>query len=208
MVLDILPILNTFFLSVIDFVPNLIAAVILLVVGWIVGVVVGRVTKEIMVRFRVDEYIAKGKPVIRISDIFKIIFRWTIYLVFIQSAVQALGVPALAQFTSMLISFIPGLVEGIIVVIVGYALAEYVRKEVEKSKLFYSDIMGKVIFWLVIYVALALALPLIGIDATLINNILLIIVAAFGLGLAIALGWGLRDVVAQIARKYARKHLR
>jgi len=186
------------------FLPNLLAAVILLIIGWVVGTVIGRVAKELLVRFKVDQYVTKKRPILKLSDVFPLIFEWTIYLVYIQAAVQSLGVPALAEFVSMLISFIPGLVEAVVVVIVGYGIAEYVRNEVEKGKLPYSSTMAKVLFWLVVYVAVALALPLVGINPTLVNNILLIIVGAIGLGVAIALGFGLKDAVAEIARNYLR----
>lgn len=196
--------LETFLSSVILFFPNLVAAVILLGVGWVVGEIVGRVAKGLMLRFKVDHYIARRRPMLKLSDIFPIIFEWTIYLVFIQASVQALGVTALVQFVQMIISFIPGLIGAVIVVIVGYIFAEYVRNEVEKSRIAYSDIMSKMLFWLIVYVAIAIALPLVGIDATLVNNILLIIVGSFGAGIAIAIGLGLKDVVASVAKKKSK----
>lgn len=202
--IDITEPLLLFFNQTIVFLPNLLAAIVLLIIGWVVGTVVGRVAKELLVRFKVDQYIAKKKPIVRLSNVFPMIFEWTIYLVFIQSAVQALGVGALAEFVSMIIEFIPGLVEAVIVVVVGYGIAEYVRIEIEKGKLPYSDIMGKVLFWLLVYVAIALALPLVGINPALVNNVLLIIVGAMGLGIAIAVGLGLKDVIAVEARGYLR----
>lgn len=203
--IDITQPLMLFLNQTLVFLPNLLAAVILLIIGWVVGTVIGRVAKELLVRFRVDQYVSKKKPIIRLSDVFPLIFEWTIYLVFIQSAVQALGIVALAEFVSMLIAFIPGLVEAVIVVIVGYGIGEYVRIEVEKGKLPYAGIMGKVLFWLVVYVAVALALPLVGIDPSLVNNILLILIAAIGVGIALALGLGLKDVVATTAKGYVKK---
>lgn len=197
--------LEAFLNSVILFFPNLVAAVILLAIGWVIGAVVGRVAKELMLRFKVDHYIAKRRPMLKLSDIFPIIFEWTIYLVFIQAAVQTLGITALVQFVQTILNFIPGMVGAVVTVIVGYILAEYVRNEVEKSKIAYSEVMSKVLFWLIVYIAIAIALPLVKIDATLINNILLIIVGAFGAGIALAIGLGLKDVVAAIAKKKIKK---
>jgi len=187
------------------FLPNLIGAVILLIIGWLVGTVVGKVIKEILVRFKVDKYVSKGKIALKMSEIFPLVIEWLIYLVFIQAAVEALGTPALVTFVSKLVGFIPGMLEAVIVVVVGYAIAEYVKNEIEKAKLVYSGLMSKVLFWLIVYVAVALALPLVGIDATLINSILLIAVGSVGIGMSIALGLGLKDAVAEAAKKYMRK---
>lgn len=193
--------LESFMNSVIATLPGLAASLILLVIGWAIGTIVGRITKEIMVRIKLDQYLMKRGHMIKLSDIFPLIIQWVIYLVFIQAAVEALGLVALTEFVGMVVNFIPGLLGAIIVVIVGYALAGYVQNEVEKSKITYSNIMAKLIFWLMIYVSFAIALPLIGIDATAINYLLLISVGSIGVGLAIAIGLGLKDVVAVIAKK-------
>jgi len=197
--------LMVFMNSTWTFLPNLIGAVILLIIGWLVGTVVGKVIKEILVRFKVDKYVSKGKIALKMSEIFPLVIEWLIYLVFIQAAVEALGTPALVTFVSKLVGFIPGMLEAVIVVVVGYAIAEYVKNEIEKAKLVYSGLMSKVLFWLIVYVAVALALPLVGIDATLINSILLIAVGSVGIGMSIALGLGLKDAVAEAAKKYMRK---
>jgi hypothetical protein len=50
-----------------------------------------------------------------------------------------------------------------------------------------------------------MALPLMGIETFIVNAVLLVIVGSVGLGLAIAIGWGLRDTIAAMAKKYERK---
>ena len=200
--------LETFLTSVILFFPNLVAATILLGIGWVIGAIVGRITKELMIRFKVDHYIAKRRPMLKLSDIFPLIFEWTIYLVFIQASVQALGVTALVEFVQMILGFIPGLIGSVVVIIIGYIFAEYVKTEVEKSKIAYSDMMGAILFWLMVYIAFAIALPLVNIDASIINNLLLIAVGSLGIGMAIAIGFGLKDVIAALAKKKLKKALK
>lgn len=202
---DLLEPITVFINSSINFLPKLGAAIVLLLVGWIVGTIIQKIAKELLIRFKVDKYVSKGKPIIKVSEVFPLIFEWLIYLVFIQAAVEVLGINALVEFVRTLVGFIPGLIEAVIVVIVGYALAEYVRGNVSSAKLVYADIMSKVLFWLIVYVAVALALPLVGINATLINNILLIAVGSVGIGVAIALGLGLKDAVAAVAKKWTKR---
>ncbi len=184
--------------------PNLVISILLLGVGWILGAIAGRVMKELLVRFKIDYYISKRTNMFKISDIFPVIIEWMFYLVFIQAAVQTLGITALVEFVDMILGFIPGLIEAIIIVILGYVFAEYVKNEFEKTKIAYSEFMSRIIFWLITYISVALALPLIGIDATIVNSILLIIMGSFGLGLAIAIGLGLKDVIRDIAKKKSK----
>jgi hypothetical protein len=159
-----------------------------------------------MVRLKIDKYLAKNKkPLFSLTDILSVIFRWSIYLVFIQAAVEALGVAVLVTFLSNILGFIPKLIRAILLVVVGYGVAEYVREQIEASKLSYSDIISKLLFFLIVYIAIAMALPLMGVETFIVNAVLLVIVGSVGLGLAIAIGWGLRDTIAAMAKKYERK---
>ncbi len=92
-----------------------------------------------------------------------------------------------------------------VVVAAGYALARYIEELISDSDFVYAHLMSRVFFFMIIYIAIALALPKVGLDATLVNNILLIIVGSIGLGFAIALGLGLKDTIAELARTRAYK---
>lgn len=201
----LVPLWNSFIATL----PNLIAAIVLLIIGLVIGKVVGRVIKEILSRLKVDEYVLEEeKHLFKFSTVFSLIARWWIYLVFIQAAADQLGVSAISEFVYKIINFLPGLVSAAIIVIVGYVLAEYIKDKIISKKTFYGAIVGKLIFFLFVYVSVAIALPLIGVDAFLINWILLIIIASVGLGMAIAIGFGLKDVVATVAKEYVAKSKR
>lgn len=189
--------------------PGLIAAIVTLIIGLIIGKVVGRIVKEIFIRLKVDEFVLEGeKLTFRFSDIFSLISRWWIYLVFIKAAAEFIGIAAVIAFVGDIVAFIPGLIKGALIVIVGYVLAEYIKDKIISKKTIYGSIVGKVVFFLLLYISIALALPLLGIDATIVNWILLVLIASVGLGMAIAIGLGLKDVVAQNAKQYMKKSKR
>lgn len=201
-------ILTQLFNSFVNWLPRLGGAIVLLIIGWVVGSLTGRGIKKLLIRYKIDERITKkGKPFFRLSEIVPLLISWIIYLIFIQAALseEVLGIPTLATIVGAIVSFLPSLLEGIVLVIVGYALGEYIREQIEKSKMIYSEIIGNVIFFFIIYVSIALALPLWGINPSLVNNILLIIIGSVGIGLAIAIGLGLKDIVKEIAKEYMKR---
>jgi hypothetical protein len=187
-----------------SYVPLAIAALILMFIGWIVGKILGKITKGLLKRVKADRYFKFGRG-FEISNIFGLIVSWIIYLAFIQAAVQILGIQALTDFVGQILSFVPRLLEGMIIIIVGYVLAKYVQGQVIATKVEYSEIIGRVIFFLTIIIVISLALPFFGIDPSLINNIILLLVGSVGLGIAIALGLGLRSTVERLAKKYIKK---
>lgn len=184
--------------------PLAIAAVILMLIGWVVGKILGKITKSLLKKMDADKYFKFGRG-FEISNLFSLIVSWIIYLAFIQAAVQVLGVKALTDFFGQILSFIPRLLEGMIIIIVGYVLAKYVQGQVIATKVEYSELIGRVIFFLTIIIAISLALPFFGIDTYLISNIILILVGSVGVGIAIALGFGLKDTVARLAKKYTKR---
>ncbi len=185
---------------------QVIAAAITVLAGLVVGKIVGRIIREVVVRSKIDEWISSEDHVkFKVSHVLDVVSRWVIYFVFLRQAAIFLGIAAVSEFINSIIGVIPNLVEAALLIIVGYAIAVYLKDRIISSKSVYSDLMGKVIFFLIIYLSIALALPFVGIDASLINNILLVVVGSVGLGVAVALGWGLKDVVREAAQNYAKK---
>ena len=199
-------IIMTLWSSFLTTLPDMITAIIILILGFVVGKIVGKIVKEILQRIKIDNYITeKEKFKLKISELGSILARWTIYIWFIQLGVAALKVAEITAITMSAVDFLFGAVGAVIIILVGYIFAYFVKEKVVHSKTFYGDIIGNLIFFLIIYVSVALALPFVKIDPTLINWLLIVIVASLGLGLAIAIGLGLKDVVAETARGYSRK---
>jgi uncharacterized membrane protein len=201
-------ILVTLWYSFLTVMPNLITSAIILIIGFVVGKVAGKVTKEILSRVKIDEYCdicRKDKFKLNISSLGSLISKWVIYIWFIQLGVAALGVSQLTTLTTSAVNFLFGAVGAVLIILVGYVFAYFVKDSVVHSKTFYGDVVGNLIFFLIVYVSIALALPFVNIDPTLINWLLIVIVASLGLGLALAIGFGLKDVVAETAKGYSRK---
>ncbi|MBI2579494.1 MAG: hypothetical protein HYW27_01190 [Candidatus Aenigmarchaeota archaeon] len=194
--------------NAVNFLPNIISAVILLVIGLIVGKIVGRVAKEVLQRVKLDYYVSETKkPVYSLADIFSLVVRWWIYLAFITAALsrEVLGITYLATWVAEINAFIPRIIGASVILVVAFVMAEYIKGHIKKTNTLWSTVVGKVLFFFVMYVAIAISLPILGVSSTLVDNILLVIIGAVGLGTAIALGLGLKDAVSEISKKYVRK---
>lgn len=196
-----------------SFVPNLIGAIIVLIVAFIAGKVLGLVVREILIRTGVDRYLKKEEHIkFKASSVFDVITRWAIYVMGFVGATQILGISALTEVMMTILLFIPQIIGAVIVILASYGVAVYIKDEILAAKTIYSDLLGKVIFFLIIYIGIAIALPIVQVETQLIGNLLLVIVGAVGVGMAIAMGLGLKDVVREMGKDYAndfkkkRKH--
>ncbi|MDY6776790.1 MAG: hypothetical protein SVQ76_01640 [Candidatus Nanohaloarchaea archaeon] len=189
-----------------EFLPSLFFATVLLVVGYIIGRITYSVVRRVLDHTRVDEYFEEeGHLELELSGLFAELAKWIVYFAFLQQAASVLGVSAITQLVDRIVAWIPGVIGAIAVFLAGYGIAIYTKDQIVGSETIYADLLGKMIFFFVLYIAVSTALPLAGIGAQLLNNILLILVASAGLAFAIAAGWGLKDVFQEEAQRYVEE---
>ncbi len=105
------------------------------------------------------------------------------------------------------VSYVPALIEGAIIIAIALFGAEYVAEKVKKEKgVPFARGIGTAIKVFVGYTAVVIALPLIlpGADVEILKLAFLLLLGsaglALGLGGAIAIGLGLKDTVADVAK--------
>jgi small-conductance mechanosensitive channel len=192
----------------VSFVPNLIAAIIILIIGWIVGRLLGKAVAVFLDRIHADDAIRKsslGKWIeqsgVSIVKFFDLIVRWAIYLIAILAAVNVLNIPALTAVVAAIIAYIPNIIAFVLIIIIGFMLidwfADYLSGFGERSQV---QMMGFVVLFLRVFlyfIVILLALQQLLIDLTPIYIFLepLAWGVALGIGAAIAIivGFGLRD---------------
>ncbi|MCK5452006.1 MAG: hypothetical protein KAI51_01090, partial [Candidatus Aenigmarchaeota archaeon] len=164
--------------SFVEGIPNLALAILVLVVGYITGVVVYTIVRKIMVRAGVDTKLKSKQLDVKISDITAIASKWVIYLVALSHAADFLQIQIITNIVDGVIAFIPGVVSAAVLMIAAYILGYFIKTAVIGEKDVYTKLIGDIVFFLVIYVGIATALPALGIDTTLINTILVLIVGS------------------------------
>lgn len=194
-------ILNNLWYQVVQVTPMVIGAILLLLIGWILGRITRSIVREILKRFKADDYFKLGKK-LGVSETISVGVSWIIYLAFIGATVDFLKIPTLSMFFNNIIDFIAGLLGGMIILIIGYAIAGYIQKQVMTTKTVYSEILAQTIFFFALIITIEMALRVVGLPTELLDSIVKIMVAAIGFGVAIALGLGLKDTVSQLAKKY------
>ena len=132
---DILDSLGEMISTFIEFIPNLVGAIILYVVGKIVAGIVVKLAHKLLKAVKFDAVIDKsgvGAMVERAGYpdsglLLAKIVGWIILLVFIQLAVSTLGIDSIEELVNQLVAWIPNVIIAIILVIITGAVANFVR---------------------------------------------------------------------------------
>src|SRR3989344_4389813 len=189
--------LLTLWSGFINTLPGIVAAIIILIIGYFVALGLGSLVRIILEKAGLNNYMEKHKMSslvghIKISNLFGEIIKWYVFIIFIQAAVDLLHLGSLSSVLTNFVLWLPNVIVAAVVIIFGVGLAHYIGIKIEehtdmKGTKFLSRLLKIVIIFMVVVVALSQ----IGVDVSIIENTFLILIGALGLGIAIALGIGL-----------------
>lgn len=200
-----------------NFVPSLVGAIIIFVVGWIVSVGFGKLIAGILKKVRFNQIFEKGvwKEALEKAE-FKVdaagfigaIVKWVLVIVFLSVAAEILGLAEFAGLLNKVLAYLPNVVVAafifVVAVIAADLLEKIVRATVESTRVGYGHIAGVIVRWSVWIFAFMMIIAQLVDNAfiqTLFTGLIALIVIAGG----IAFGLGGKDVAGEILRDLYRK---
>ncbi len=186
--------------------PHLTFAILALVLGYIIGLIGYKIVYKTLLHTNIDKKLTSKHLNLKLSKITAIAVKWVIYFIAISYAAEILDVAIIISIVNGLLAFIPGVVSAAAILIAAYILGFFIKTEIIGEKDVYTRFVGDMTFFLILYVGIATALPALGIEALLFNAILILILGSVCLGLAIALGLGLKDTVADVSKDFAKRY--
>jgi small-conductance mechanosensitive channel len=139
----------------------------------------------------------------------KIIY-WLVFLTFIISAADKLGLETVSATINNFVLYLPKVIGAFIVVIVGLFVAGLVRTGIETAlaglNLGYEKALGGLVYGVIVIIVLSLGVNQLEIETDLFNQVVVIFLMAGAGAVALALGLGTRDVAGNVvAGVYARE---
>src|SRR5918998_141609 len=191
-----------------SYIPQLIGALIILIVGYIVAKVLQAVVGRVLQAVGFDGWMEKGgikqffdraetnqTPV---SILGRLVF-WFVFIIALTMAADALGISQVSVILGQLIAFIPSIIAAILILILAALLANFVSGIVRGAT--GSGLLASVAQYAIIVYAVFAAITELGIAVELTAPTFLIVLGAVALGAAIAFGLGGREVAQDILQK-------
>lgn len=199
--------------GVVIFVPNIIAAIIILLIGWIIGRVLGKAVSVFLDKIGVDDALRKTEPGtaieksgLSIVHLFDVIVRIFIYLIAIMAATNVLQIESLSKAMAVIVAYIPNIVAFILILVVGILLIDFFADWMERYGTHMEiALIGPMILLVrlfLYFVVIILALTQLAFDLTIIYLFIGPLAWGVGLGIgaaiAIIVGFGLKDRAPEI----------
>jgi small-conductance mechanosensitive channel len=191
-----------------SFLPQLVGAVIILIIGYIVAkvlqAVVGRVLQGIgfdgwMEKGGIKQFFDRAQTNYTPATVIGRLVFWFVFIIALTMAADALGIPQISAVLGQLITFIPSIIAAILILILAALLANFVSGIVRGAT--GSGILASVAQYAIIIYAIFAAITQLGIAVELTAPTFLIVLGAVALAAAIAFGLGGREVAQDIIQK-------
>lgn len=203
--------LNTILRDILAWLPNLGVALILILAGWIVGRLIQAILAGLLRRLGLDrlaqragasqmlERLGMGSSAV---DVLARVVFWLILLVFLLAATESLGLEGVVQTLGGLIDFLPSVLAAALILLFGGLLARLVGEALgalaEQSGIQAGTALGSLVRYALLAFVVILALQQLGVETSLLTTTTVALIGAAALALAVAFGFGSRDIARNI----------
>lgn len=198
-------------ISLVELLPSLLAAVVLVAVGVFAGRKIQPTVTQIGRRIELDDRVHET-PVGQlfpedsesVSRTAGVLAKYYVVLLAVFAAATHLGLQFVTNWSEYVITYVPSLLAGVLVIVVGFFAADYVADAVRRSEPVresgFSALVAGSTKVLVCFVGVVIGLDMMGLDVTILYTFAQAFAFAAGLAIALAIGiafgWGGKDYVA------------
>lgn len=190
--------------TALSFLPNLVVAIVVFVVGWLVAVGLEKLVEKVIDALKIDPLLAKlgmEEPLKRAGLSLDAgyfigqLVKWFVILVVLLTSADILRLEGVSTFlNTVLLPYIPRVIVAAVVLLLGILFANLVQNLVRASVsavgVGFSQVLGTIAWWAVTVFAFVTALEQLQIDLiflrTLYTGIVAMLTIAFGLAFGLA----------------------
>jgi len=203
--------LQDFWQGFLSFMPNLLGAIIILLIGWFIADWIGKLITEILKKLKFDKIfertqwqdaLEKADFKVSVSYFIGELTQWILMIVFLLASVEILGSYQLAIFLNKIINWLPNLVVAVSIFVVTVIIAEFAKKIVqalvEKARVSHAKFIGSIVQGSIWVFAVFAILIQLGIAKELLQILFTGIVALIVISCSIAFGLGGKDLAQDV----------
>ena len=210
--------LESLWAGFLDFIPALVGAIVVFVIGWFIAVGIGRLVTEVLKKLRFNrifergvwkEALAKAEFKVDAAGFIGAIVKWVLVIVFLMAAVEILGLKEFAGLLKEVLAYLPNVVVAAFIFVVAVILADILEKVVRASaesiRMDYGHLVGVIVKWSIWVFAISIILVQLGVGAALVQTLFTGLVAVIVISAGIAFGLGGKEIAADVLKEVYRK---
>lgn len=194
--------------------PKIVGFIIIVIIGWLLSKLFAFIIKKLLLLVRlnvvsekagIEDFLKKGGIKKSSVDILSTVTYWFFLLITFIVAFNAAGLAVVSDLLNTILFYIPNVFVALVVVLIGFYIAKLLSASVKvfavNLGITRPDIAAKAANYLVLFFVFVIALEQLGISRQIVTSAFSIALGAIGLGAAIAIGLGSKDIVADWWKK-------
>lgn len=202
-------------LTVVQFIPPIIAAVVIFAIGWIVGMILARIVEQIVDVLRINDALkAAGLNdaakeagfTLNAGRILGTLVQWFVVIVFLVASLEILGLERVTIFLQQVVLlYLPQVIVAALILILAAVVAEVVKNVVSGSAraagATSANLAGAVAKWAIWIFAILAALNQLGVASAFVQTVFTGLVVSLSLAFGLAFGLGGKEAAARTIEK-------
>ncbi len=203
--------LEDLWLTLISYLPSLVGAIIVFLIGVVVAIILRSVITKISDLLHLDDLATKldiKSSFLKYGIKFSVkgvlgwLVKWFVIVVFLIAATDILGWAEITDYLKQVVLYLPNVVIAVVILIVGILLANFVRNVVKTAvaaaKLESADVIAGLAKWAILIFTIMAALIQLQIAETLIQTLFTGLVAMLALAGGLAFGLGGKEHATKV----------
>ncbi|MBI2045800.1 MAG: hypothetical protein HYT28_00010 [Parcubacteria group bacterium] len=198
-------------LGVVGFVPNLVVALIIFIIGWVVAAVLGRVVAQIIKAIKVDTALASAgfeelvnRAGFNLNSGYFVgeLVKWFVIIVFLLASFDVLGLAQVTIFLKdVVLLYLPNVFVAALILLTAALIAQFIERVVTGSAkaagISTAHFLGGVSRWAIWIFAILAAISQLGIAGVFAQTLFTGVVVALSLAVGLSFGLGGKDAAAK-----------
>ena len=212
----------SFWNKIANFLPNLVATLVIFIVGWLVARIVSKWAVKLLNKLGFDalcqriglsDAMAKAGIDKSPGDIFGKFIYFFLMLMIVISAAETLGMTRITSILDEFILYLPKVLGALFVIMVGMFIAHVVKQSIHtavaKMGMEYASSVARLAQIIIFVTTFSLAVSQLEIETQMLNIVFAIVLGCLGVAAAISLGLGTRSVSNNIiSGVYVREQIK
>lgn len=203
----------------ISFVPSLLGAIVLFIIGWLVASVIGKAIHQVIDALKVDklfesagasEVMERAGLKLNVGMFLGTIVKWFIIVAFLMASLEIMGLTQVNDFLRETVLFyLPKVIIASLVLVIASVLASAMQRLVEASaKAAHvhtsANMLGTITRYAIWIFAFIIALSELGIATAFMQIMFTGLIAALAIALGLSFGLGGRDAAGRAVEKFSK----
>lgn len=188
-------------------VPGIVAAIILLLVGYLIAKLIHMIVKRALDGVKFDKWLQEKTEIKQLTGSFKFsdslaeVAKWYTFVLFLPPAASVINLTPLAYFLLEIARWIPNVIVAAIIGLFGISAAQFVCHRITETKAKAAALLGEAAKIVLLIFTGLIVLEQIGVKIAVAESSFLIIIAGVMLGLALMVGIGFGLAFKEDARR-------